>query len=179
MEGVEFVRLGGKMRPVAFNMNVIKDVEKEFVDERPQLRQRFVSNAQRMLEESGKRSLDELTEDEMVAAYQDSHSVTEYTIFQIYAALKEGARKTNQDFRVPDITVEWDEEKEEPVEHVNGTRPATPEDVSEWLEKADGSDALDTIAELMTNNKYQSNQAEALERHMARMGGEKKRSTTT
>jgi hypothetical protein len=171
-----WVKLGDDYRPAIFNYNVQDELERYFIDERDEAEARLHKAMNRVKERTGKESFSELTEEEKEEVFASQPTIG-FTKVQVWACLKEGARKARQDFTVPDVVVEFDEEKGEPVEEVKGTRPVEPEDVGEWLEDAGDSDEIEKLFHMIKESKITKEQEKALEKHTARQGNldEKKR----
>lgn len=128
-----FVELGGKHRPMAFNMNVVENVQDHLGD--ASYEDRMTEALAQKCEDEGVEDPSELTQEqkEEVVALQGG---TKMVKAQYFFSLKEGHRLAGKDFIVPDVEIEFDPEKGEQVKKENGNRPVQIEDVGVWIEDA-------------------------------------------
>lgn len=160
MDNLEFVELGGRLRPITFNFNVQSDLEQyQNIDKKQEKVERLIDEK---LEETGK---DELSTEEIeeITEQVGLSEVASNTRLMVFLMLKEGHRKANQDFTTTEVKIRPDEDGN-PVKEKVGTRKITKEDVGEWVGEASET-ALETVTEVFENFRASQEQKDQMEKH--------------
>lgn len=162
MKSLKFVDIGGKQRPVAYNLNVDRNVKRALKREIPDLE----SDMERALEgiegaPVGERQ-QRIQNAQLAVGAQHESTMSTITIFQM---LKEGHRIAGWDFERDVYRLKPNAEGGIDREKV-GTRDIEMDDVGEWLTEL-SDEADDAIADLMGYNELTEQQADVFERDQA------------
>ncbi len=157
MDNLTFIKIGGEYRPVSYNFNVVKDVQKEL--NTSDYREKMADALQQKLDEVGAESVEELSEEqkEDLVATQGG---TDFVLYQWFYCLKEGHRKAGKDFTTDKVEVSYDPKADEMSEEVVGEKEITPEDVGDWLSDLDEEEA-DKFNEYINEREVSDRQKKA------------------